>query len=207
MRGNPVPPLFSQRQPYTSDPDVILMLEFQKGDKASFEKLMEKYYKRILNFAYRFTRNEGTAEDLTQEVFIKVYYAGASYRPQAKFQTWLYTIAKNTCLNEMRRNQHKDVSLNETFESEESELKRQVADEKIENPSTGLLRKEVATEVKDAIHSLPENQRTAVILKRYENLSYKNIAKTMNCSVKAVKSLLNRAKENLKEKLSPFIDT
>ena len=183
------------------------MLEFQKGNKTSFEKLMEKHYKRILNLIYRFVGNNEIAEDLTQEVFIKVYKSAASYKPQAKFHTWLYQIAKNVSLNELRKHKRQAVSLEETFETEDGELIKQVADTKIANPHEDALQKETIEIVKEAIDALPENQRLAVILRRYENLSYEDIAKTMNCSLKAVKSLLNRAKENLKEKLSPFVDS
>ena len=190
---------------YLSDPDVHLMLEFQKGNKSSFEKLMERNYKRVFNLIYRFVASHEIAEDLTQEVFIKVYHAASSYRPQAKFQTWLYQIAKNISLNELRRHKNKDVSLDETFETEDGELKREIADTRTLNPSEEMTQQETIEEIQAAIKSLPENQRMAVILRRYENLSYEDIAKAMNCSVEAVKSLLNRAKESLKEKLSRFV--
>ena len=182
------------------------MLEFQKGDKASFEKLLERHYKRVFNLIYRFLANKEMAEDLTQEVFIKVYKSQTSYRPQAKFQTWIYQIAKNTSLNEVRRQKRQPVSLEETLDTPDGGLKRQIADTRAENPYQEILEKETAQEVKEAIYALPENQRMAVILRRYENLSYEDIAKSMHCSLKAVKSLLSRAKENLKEKLSHLID-
>ncbi len=181
------------------------MLEFQKGNKSSFEKLMERNYKRVFNLIYRFVASREIAEDLTQEVFIKVYRCASSYRPQAKFQTWLYQIAKNISLNELRRHTKKDVSLDETFETEDGQLKREIADTNALTPSQEIIQQETVEEIQAAIQSLPENQRMAVILRRYENLSYEDIAKTMNCSLEAVKSLLNRAKESLKEKLSRFV--
>ena len=177
------------------------MLEFQKGDKASFEKLMTKYYKPLLNFIYRFVANADTAEDLTQEVFIKVYKSASTYRPAAKFQTWLYQIARNASLNELRRTKRRTVSLDETFDTEDGETTRQIADPKAADPSREMTEHETAALIKEAINSLPENQKTAVLLRRYEDMSYEDIAKTMNCSLEAVKSLLSRAKENLKEKL------
>ncbi len=191
--------------PYFSDPDVQLMLEFQKGDPASFEKLMSKYYKRILNFNYRFLGSKQTAEDLTQEVFIRVYRNAHSYRPQSKFQTWLYTIAHHAALNEARKLKRKIVSLEETFEADDSQLKRQIEDHHTPSPTAEILSKERQKVVKEAIDSLPENQKVAVILRRYEDLSYEEIAETMKCSVEAVKSLLNRAKENLKIALHKYI--
>lgn len=196
--GNPTNNLNS----YLADPDVTSMLEFQKGDKASFEKLMAKYYPRILNFIYRFVGNREMAEDLTQEVFIRVYHSAASYQPQSKFQTWVYTIAKNISLNELRRHKGKFVSLDEPQTGEEEGLPRQLEDTKTLDPSQEILQQEKLGMIKAAIQSLPENQRMAVILRRYDDFSYEEIAYTMNLSLEAVKSLLNRAKENLKNKLA-----
>ena len=196
-----------KNNPYSSDPDVKLMLEFKDGNKASFEALMQTYFPRVLNFIYRFVGNRELAEDLTQEVFIKVYQNAANYKPQAKFQTWLYTIAKNISLNELRRHKGRMVSLDETFETDGNEVKYQFEDTKMANPKEELLLKERQEIIKAAIHSLPENQRMAVLLRRYDNFAYEEIAKTMNTSVKAVKSLLNRAKENLKEKLANVMES
>jgi len=193
--------------PYLFDPDVHLMLEFQGGDKASFEALMHKYYPRLLNFIHRFVGQREIAEDLTQEVFMKVYQAVSAYRPQSKFQTWIYTIAKNISLNELRRNRGSVVSLDEPFSSQEGELKRDVEDPSGVRPDEDLLRQETMRAVRQAIHALPENQRMAVILRRYEQFSYEEIAQTMRVSVEAVKSLLSRAKENLKEKLIKNTET
>lgn len=186
-----------RQNPYLSDPDVVLMLEFQKGNKLAFEKLMERNYKHILNIIYRFVGSEKTAEDLTQEVFVKIYKNASFYRPTAKFQTWAYRIAKNLSLNELRRHKNKYTSIEETA--------KDFADDTHSGPAQELLKQETTQIIQSAINSLPENQRSAVILRRYENLSYEDIAKTMNCSVKAVKSLLNRAKENLRNFLQPIV--
>lgn len=191
---------------YLSDPDVALMMEFQKGNKASFEKLMERNYRRIYNFIYRFVGQGETAEDLAQEVFIKIYKSASSYRPQAKFQTWAHQIARNISLNELRRLKKPVVSLEETFETEEGPVVRQIADHNIPSPFEQISDKEKADIIKEAIESLPENQRMAVILRRYDGMPYEEIAKAMGCSLEAVKSLLNRAKENLKEKLSHYLE-
>lgn len=190
--------------PYLEDPDVLLFLEFQRGDRLAFEKLMEKYYKRILNFIYRFTANSALAEDLTQEVFVRVYNSVSSYRPQSKFQTWIYTIARNISLNQLRYQKRQWVSLDEAFETEDGEVKRQVMDLTGEPPDQEILRRERLEAIEDAINSLPENQRMALILRRYDEFSYEKIAQIMNCSLEAVKSLLSRARENLKTRLSRF---
>ncbi len=192
--------------PYLADPAVILMLEFQKGDNTSFEKLMVLYYPRILNFINRFVGRRQVAEDLTQEVFIKVYHSAASYKPQSKFQTWIYTIAKNISLNELRKYKNSTVSLDGTFATEDDELKKQWEDLDAKKPGQDLVEEEVVSQIKAAIDELPENQKMAVILLRYEQLSYDEIAATMNLSMQAVKSLLSRAKENLKVKLANLVN-
>jgi RNA polymerase sigma-70 factor (ECF subfamily) len=196
-------PFRDKINPYLSDPDVRLMLEFQGGDKASFEALMRKYYPRLLNFIYRFMGSAEIAEDLTQEVFLKVYRAAAGYRPESKFQTWVYTIAKNISLNELRHHKKTPFSLDEPFLSEDGPVARQLEDTATPRADEQMLHDETAAAVRAAIDSLPENQRAAVILRRYEQFSYEEIAQTMRMSVKAVKSLLSRAKENLKNKLTP----
>ena len=190
-------PLFqpsSSNNPYLSDPDVKLMLDFQSGETCAFESLMEKYYRRILNFIYRYLNNREVAEDLTQEVFMKVYHARHSYQPKAQFRTWIYTIAKNLSLNEFKKFR---------FSVLENELIQSVEDN---NPRADqmLADQEMVQVIKKAIGELPENQRLAVILHRYEDFSYEEIAQTMGLSVQAVKSLLNRAKESLRQKLSSF---
>lgn len=180
------------------------MLEFQEGNKASFEALMRKYFPRLLNFIYRYVGSREAAEDLAQEVFIRVYKSGANYQPKSKFQTWIFTIARNLSLNELRRNKYKTVSLDAPLYSDEGEMKRQVEDMKKVGPSQNMLCKEREGAVKAAINDLPESQRVAVLLRRYEQFSYEEIARTMNISAKAVKSLLSRAKENLKNKLAKW---
>ena len=181
------------------------MLEFQKGNVASFEALMRKYYKRVLNFAYRFVGNSEVAEDLAQEVFIRVYKSVSSYKPQAKVQTWIFTITKNLSLNELRRKKRHMVSIDETFVAKDNDIKKQFEDKNANTPRQDAENKELAQVVREAIHSLPEKQRIAVILRRYEGFSYGQIAETINCSEKAVKSLLSRAKEGLKVRLESCI--
>lgn len=191
--------------PYLSDPDVLLMLEYQKGDKPSFEALMRKYYVRVFNFILRIVQRRDAAEDLTQEVFIKVYHAGSAYRPQAKFQTWVFTIAKNLALNELRRAGKTPVSLDAHFEYDGDEIPQQFEDKNSLSADEKLVQKETARMVKDAVQSLPESQRIAIILRRYEDFSYAEIAESLSCSVEAVKSLLSRAKETLKKRLAEYV--
>ncbi len=187
---------------YLSDSDVQLMLAFQKGDVVSFEILLKKFFPRILNFINRFVHNRELAEDLTQEVFIKVYKQAHSYTPQSQFKTWLFTIAKNTSLNELRKKNQKHISLDADIEGSENKMQRQVEDISVVRPDKALLDQEKAQAIKRVMETLPENQRMVIMLRRYEHFSYDEIAKTMGCSVSAVKSLLSRARETLKEKLA-----
>lgn len=181
------------------------MLALKKGDRSAFEVLMRKYYARILNFIYRFLGNRQIAEDLTQDVFMKVYKSAFRYRPRSQFQTWLYTIAKNACLNQLRRKRTMLVSLDQTFHASDHELRTEIADPDA-NPDRELLQKERAAMIRAAVNALPDNQRMALILRRYENFSYAQIAATLNVTDKAVKSLLSRAKLNLKNKLANAVE-
>lgn len=187
---------------YLSDPDVVLMLEFQNGSAKSFEALLIKYYPRVLNFIARFGIDPHAAEDLTQDVFLKVYNCAAQYRPRAKFQTWLLTMVRNAALNALRDQRKNAFSLDQEHETEEGTMGHQTAHPDQKNAREEMIGRERAKAIQEAINALPENQRWAVLLKRYEDMSYEEIAQTMNCSVKAVKSLLNRAKESLSVSLA-----
>ena len=178
------------------------MLAAQKGHSVSFEILLRKYFTRIFNFSYRNLGSRESAEDIAQETFIRVNRSLASYRPESKFQTWLYVIARNLCLNELRKNKHKMFSLDRLMSSRDDEMPQQFADTTMVNPAQELMNKETLALVMQVIDSLPENQKTAVLLQRFEGFSYEDIAQTMGCSVSAVKSLLNRVKTSLRQKLS-----
>ena len=191
---------------YLDDPDVKCMLAVKKGDRNAFDDLMRKYYPRILNFAYRFFGNRQLAEDLAQDVFMKVYRSAARYQPHSKFQTWLYTIAKNTCLNELRSHRGQVLSLDEGPHTDGSEVRKELPDPAAD-PATEFLQKEKEAQVRAAIAYLSEKQKMAVILKRYESFTYAEIAATLDVTEKAVKSLLSRAKVNLKNKLANMIDS
>ena len=185
--------------------DLKLIEAFIDGNKQAFESLMIKYYKRILNFIYRYVGSREIAEDLTQEVFIRVYNNVHKFKPEAKFSTWAFTIARNLSLNELRRLKRTAFSLDQAVDTQEGSVQSQWADEKAADPGKTLSDDERKTQIRAAISELPENQRVAVLLRRYEDFSYEEIAEAMNTSVKAVKSLLNRAKENLKVKLSNLL--
>ena len=189
------------------DPHAKLMLRFKDGDEASFIELVNMYKQRVFAFAFRFLGNAEDAEDAAQEVFIKIYNAKDKYAPKAKFSTWVFTIARNTCLNLLEKRGRKGlfVSLDEKTGPDEDAPALQIADTRDLPPTELLINAELAAAVKAALDSLPENQKTAVLLCRYDDLSYEAIAEVMNCSVMAVKSLLNRAKAGLKQKLSGLL--
>jgi RNA polymerase sigma-70 factor (ECF subfamily) len=187
--------------------DVQLMLDVKAGDATSFELLLCKYRKPVINFLYRMVRNRTAAEDLAQEVFLRVYRARGEYAPSAKFTTWLFRIATNLALNAVRdtRYQQMEVSIDQPVAGEESDQPAvSVADERpgIEQE---LMQRDRAAFIRRAIESLPEKQRAAVLLHKYQELDYDEIAKILRCSESALKSLLFRAYETLRVQLAPLV--
>ena len=144
------------------------MLSFQNGDESAFEKLVERNKNKVFSLAYRFIGNYPEAEDTTQQVFIKVYRAKNIYKPRAKFSTWLYVVCKNTCLKKLRKKRFHTISLNENISVNSTNIPRQIKDTHTPSPRDITLNNEKADIVKDAVDSLPANQRMAVILYRYE---------------------------------------
>lgn len=188
------------------DDDANAMLAFVNGDGKSFEGLMKKYYKRILNFIYRFTFNRELSEDLTQEVFLKLYSAKDGYRASAKFSTFLYRIAANHCLNELRRGEYgvKTVPINKDDRDGTGRI-LELRDEKARNPQEIVEAMCSSEVISSALSSLPERQKMAFILCEFEGFSYGEIAGIMRTSESSVKSLLNRCRRSLVEKLGPLV--
>ncbi len=188
---------------HLSDQDISLMLRVRDGDEKAFEALVERHKTRVFHLAYRFLSNATEAKDAAQEIFVKIYQARQTYEPTAKFTTWLYTIAKNTCLKALAR-VHPTVSLDEEIGTGDDKVRRQVADPNMQTPSEQMLQNEEADVVRSAINELPQEQRMAVILSRFDGLSYDEISTVMGCSAKAVKSLLHRARSGLKDRLEKY---
>lgn len=187
------------------DADAGLMLKFKEGDKSAFESLLDKYHNKIINFIYRFIGDKTEAQDLAQEVFLRVYRFAQDYTPKAKFSTWIYKIAKNLALNELRRKKlHRLLSLDGVFSTEEGEISFPQIDNNNISARADMEKQDLINAVKKAIDCLPANQKLAVILRRYDDLPYSEIAGIIGCSESAVKSLLNRAKEALKENLKLY---
>jgi RNA polymerase sigma-70 factor (ECF subfamily) len=190
------------------DPDAALMLRVKQGDTAAFTTLMDKYKQPVLNLAWRTLGDPIEAEDLAQNVFVQVWKSADRYQPTAKFSTWLFTIARNLCLNEIRRRgRHPAESLDQTRDDAEDQPLHQVEDRRMRPAPDHLLRVELQQKVEEAIAALPENQRTALLLCRQDELSYEEMAAVLGCSLSATKSLIHRARETLKARLKPYLQS
>ncbi len=182
------------------DCDAELMLRVRDGDGASFALLLEKYRVSVAHFLYRMVQDQPVAEELAQEVFLRVYKSRESYEPTAKFTTWLYRIATHLALNWLRdeKNERGQERLDEVAEDGPV---REVADR---TPSVEhqMVRQVKLEEVRKAVAALPDKQRAAVLMHKYEEMDYSQIAKVLSCSESAVKSLLFRAYETLRVRLA-----
>ena len=183
--------------------DVALMLRIKAGDEDAFRELIERHQRAVISVIYRALGDAWESEDLAQRVFIQVFRSARRYQPTAKFTTWLYTITHNAIRNEYRRRaRHAAESFDAlTQPGETGEPGAQLADPQAIDPGQLVIERELQEQIQTAVQLLPETQRTAVILCRFEGLPYEEIATVLNCSVSAVKSLLHRARETLKEKL------
>jgi len=184
------------------------MLRVKRGDRAAFTELVEKYKQPVMNFVFRSLRDEAESEDLAQNVFLQVYKSRSRYKRTAKFSTWLFTIARNLCLNELRRRSRHPADSLEEAHAEHDDLPRQQFEDKSQvAPPEKLLHSELAKKIEEALAELPENQRSAILLCRQDELSYEEIAAVLDCSLSATKSLIHRGRETLKEKLKPYLKT
>jgi len=183
--------------------DFALMERIAEGDHAAFRQLVERHQNAVIGTVAKMLGNAAESEDIAQLVFLRVWRHAKRYRPDAKFTTYLFTITRNLVFNETRRrSRKKEVSSDEREEN--SNLTAEANPER--QPDAELLQAELQRKVDDAITSLPESQRMAVILRRYEQLSYEEIATVLNLSVSAVKSLLFRARTSLREALSEYLE-
>jgi RNA polymerase sigma-70 factor, ECF subfamily len=190
------------------DPDAALMLRVKQGDTAAFEQLVDKYKQPVMNVVYRMLRDATEAEDVAQNVFVQVYKSSGRYEVSSKFSTWLFTIARNLCLNELRRrSRHPADSMDAGHPEQEDQPWQQFEDKKTFSPPDTLLHGELEAKIEEAMAELPENQRTAILLCRQDELSYEDIAKVLQCSLSATKSLIHRGRETLKQKLKPYLRT
>jgi len=181
--------------------DEELMTRIAEGDEYAFQSVVERHQTSVLNLIYRFIGDRTKSEDLAQEVFLRVWQAARTYEPKAKFTTWLYRIAANLCLNELKSSRRRGWLQFFHVDTNEQTVGKEDFSDGSPSPEDLLLSRERNRRITEALQSLPQNQRMALILKRYDDLSYEEIARILNCSVSAVESLLVRAKKNLQEKL------
>ncbi|MEE2641100.1 MAG: sigma-70 family RNA polymerase sigma factor [Planctomycetota bacterium] len=193
------------------DPDVRLMLQVQADNAGAFEELTRRYQNRLLKVMEHLVGNADQAQDLAQEVFMRVFRSRKSYLPGAKFSTWFFTIANNVASNALRnRSRRKEINLAPTQKEDTGvqPLETMVKDASGLMPSRQVDRQELADMVQTAMDSsLNERQRMALLLSKFEHMSYQEIAETMELSVQAIKSLLSRARSNLKTALEPYIQS
>ena len=186
--------------------ETELVLKFKNGDKSAFRELVEKYQGSVINTCFRFLRNKEEAEEVAQEVFLKVYLSARSYQPKAKFSTWLFKIVVNLCLNKLRDKKRSSLpKIEDSFYHNQIQMENDFPAPAESQPDKSYEREELKKIIKEAIDSLPENQRAAIILNKYEGFSYQDMAKILDCSVSAIEARLFRAKENLRKKLNPYI--
>jgi len=194
--------------PAESDPDAALMLLVKQGDMGAFTQLVNKYKQPVMNVVYRMLRDATEAEDLAQNVFLQVHRSAHRYQVASKFSTWLFTITRNLCLNEIRRrSRHPADSIDIPHPEHENQPWHQFEDTKTFSPPEKMLQGELEEKIEVAIGQLPENQRLALALCRQDELSYEEIAKVLGCSISATKSLIHRGRETLKQRLKPYLRT
>jgi RNA polymerase sigma-70 factor, ECF subfamily len=186
--------------------DVDLMLRVKAGEESAFSGLVQKYRRPMVGFMYRFCHNPATAEELAQEVFLRVYRSRGTYEPSAKFTTWLYRIATNLAVNNARDTRHErpenTVRLDEP--DQETGTTPDLADESL-TVEEQLLKRERLAAIRSKVNALPERQRLAVIMHKYQQMDYREIAGVLKLSESATKSLLFRAYETLREQLKEFV--
>ncbi|HLW82343.1 MAG TPA: sigma-70 family RNA polymerase sigma factor [Candidatus Acidoferrales bacterium] len=184
--------------------DVQLMLDVKAGDELSFELLLQKYRTPLVNFLCRMVREQAAAEDLAQEVFLRVYRARKEYSPSAKFTTWLFRIATNLALNAIRDGRYRKMQISIDTPRDEDEPVIEIAARET-RADDRLIEEERNRIIRGAILALPEKQRAAVILHKYHEMDYAEIGKILECSESALKSLLFRAYETLRVQLALLV--
>jgi len=190
------------------DPDARLMLRAKKGDEEAFTQLVSKYQDRLVGVLTHLLQDQQSAEDLAQEVFLRIYKARHGYEATAKFSTYLFRIANNLASNRRRdAGRKREVSLpaSDSGPLGARPAEQLLADTSSHMPARQFARSEIQAVVQEALATLNDNQRMAVLLHKFQEMSYADIAATLDTTVSAVKSLLSRARDNLREKLEPYV--
>ena len=184
--------------------DIRLMEKVRAGDMDAFRELVEMHQQRVIGTVARMIGDHNEAEDLSQQIFVRVWKSAPRWEPTAKFTTWLYTILRNLVFNECRRRaRHKTTSLDAATDDEDHP--QQFADGNVKSPDATMLDEEMQDAIERSIQELPEAQRMAVIMRRYQDVSYEEIGEVLDLTVPAVKSLLFRARTELREKLRKYL--
>jgi RNA polymerase sigma-70 factor (ECF subfamily) len=184
------------------------MRRISQDDERALASLIERYEHAVYGTALKMIGDATEAEDIAQQVFVRMYRAAKNYQPTASFKTWLFTILRNLVFNESRRrNRHTHQSLTHYNPEEETETPLPIADTSVKDPGQKMLEAELMHVVDEAILALPEQQRLAIVLRRYDELSYEEIAAILNLSLPATKSVIFRARETLREALSKYLET
>jgi RNA polymerase sigma-70 factor (ECF subfamily) len=186
--------------------DAEVMLRVKAGDESAFDFLVQKYRRPLVSFMYRMAHNTAAAEDLAQEVFLRVYRSRQTYEASAKFTTWLYRIATNLAVNHARdtRKERPEITVSLDEPDEETGTTMDVADTSV-TAEQNLVRRERLAAIRSKVEALPERQRLAVIMHKYQQMDYKQISEVLKLSESATKSLLFRAYESLREQLKEFV--
>jgi RNA polymerase sigma-70 factor, ECF subfamily len=187
------------------DNDQQLVQRVQKGDKSAFDLLVLKYQHRVLKLVSRFVSDAAEAQDVAQEAFLKAYRALPSFRGESAFYTWLYRIAINTAKNALVANRRRPVDFNLDLQDPE-QYERHAKLKEVDTPERVLLTDEIREVVERAMQQLPEDLRTAIVLREIEGLSYEEIAEAMDCPVGTVRSRIFRAREAIDKRLQPLLD-
>ena len=192
--------------PDQADPDAVLMLRVKRGDRAAFAELVEKYRQPLFNFVFRTLRDETETEDVAQNTFLQVWKSRARYERTAKFSTWLFTIARNLCLNEIRRrSRHPAESLEETHAEHDDQPSRQYEDKKIFLPTENVLHGELAKKIEEALDELPDALRVVFVLKDLEDWSTEAIAARLDQAAATVRQRLHRARVQVQARLRAHV--
>lgn len=193
----------STGNPSANDVDVALMLRVGQGDEAAFEELIERHQNAVIGTVAKMLGNSSDAEDITQQVFIRLWKSAPRYQPTAKFTTFMFTIARNLVFNESRRRSRKKEH---SIDEREDDFHLQTPDTQTAAPDAELIHAELQNSIDRAIANLPEKQRLAVILRRYEGMPYDEIGRILELSIPAVKSQLFRARNSLRESLQSYMN-
>jgi len=193
------------RELEAQDPDAALMLRLQQGDTRAFQSLYERYKKKLVTYCFRFTGNRERAEELAQDALIRVYRAAPDYRPEARFSTWIFKIATNVCLKEMKKKEYQAIKipLDPAPDPEGGASLREIADTQSPMPDAAFAAREEVHKLEQALDTLPHHQKAALLLQTQEGFSYAEIGRQIGKSESSVKSLIHRARQEMARLLRP----